>query len=377
MLNHSGSRNGATILLLHLLKWLSANTSFQFDVVTQGRGELVGAFSDFGNSRIWRNYEKIAGFLPARFRRHFAKDLNSRSLAWLLKGNHYNLIYANTASFAPYIQLLSSKAPVLWHFHEMSYALRLNIPAGAESSFSYARRFIAASKSVETALSKQFGIRENDVDLVFSFIDEDALFNSAKDARQTVRNSLGIPQGSIVVGGCGNLGWRKGTDIFLQIAARLKGDSRFHFVWVGGSSSDTEETLAFKHDVELLGLKSRCSLVPSNGCVQDYYAAMDLFALTSREDPFPLVMLEAAANSLPVICFADSGGGPEFVGNDAGVVCDYLDLEMFARQLVNLSGDPHLRRQFGQCGAAKVHSRYTVNVQGPKLLSSIQSALST
>lgn len=58
----------------------------------------------------------------------------------------------------------------------------------------------------------------------------------------------------------------------------------------------------------------------------DYDYAVDVFALNSREDSFPLVMLEASACCLPVFCFADSGGDPEFVTEDSGLVARYHDI---------------------------------------------------
>ena len=40
--------------------------------------------------------------------------------------------------------------------------------------------------------------------------------------------------------------------------------------------------------------------------------------MTSREDPFPLVNLEAMTNGVPVICFKDSGGSEELVDSSSG-----------------------------------------------------------
>src|SRR5205085_2062404 len=118
----------------------------------------------------------------------------------------------------------------------------------------------------------------------------------------------------------GSLGWRKGTDLFLQIAKTIDDSARcdrVRFLWVGGDLAG-RDALEFDHDLQAFGLEDRCMRVPVTGEVLDYYHAMDVVALTSREDPFPLVMLEAGANRVPVVCFADSGGGPEFVDGDAG-----------------------------------------------------------
>src|SRR5205814_4023764 len=62
-----------------------------------------------------------------------------------------------------------------------------------------------------------------------------------------------------------------------------------------------------------------------------YLRAGDVFLLSSREDPFPLVALEAAQCGLPILCFADSGGMQEFVEGDAGYVVPAADVEAMAR----------------------------------------------
>jgi glycosyltransferase involved in cell wall biosynthesis len=99
----------------------------------------------------------------------------------------------------------------------------------------------------------------------------------------------------------------------------------------------------------------------------EVFAAMDIFALTSREDPFPLVMLEAAARELPIVCFAQSGGGPEFVADDAGLIAPYLDADRFADHVLFLAENAELRARLGAAGDRRVREHYSVDVQAPKL----------
>ena len=74
---------------------------------------------------------------------------------------------------------------------------------------------------------------------------------------------------------------------------------------------------------------------------------MDAFLLTSREDSGPMVMLEAAAFRIPILCFDESGGAPEFVAHDAGIAVPYLDIRQMADALLDLEQSPDLRRRFG------------------------------
>ena len=60
--------------------------------------------------------------------------------------------------------------------------------------------------------------------------------------------------------------------------------------------------------------------------------ACDLFCLPSREDPFPLVMLEAGALGKPMVCFDGAGGAKEFAARGAGIVVPYLDVPAMAAE---------------------------------------------
>jgi glycosyltransferase involved in cell wall biosynthesis len=178
---------------------------------------------------------------------------------------------------------------------------RPHVCLGAErirQVFSLATRFIAVSNSVKERLIHEFNVPDDSRSLVYGFVPFPQLTPAERMARRhRIRNALQWPEDTFVVGGCGGIGWRKGTDLFLTIANAISRDKhceKMRFLWVGGEQQD-REGLHFTYDVHALGLQDRCCRVPVTSEVADYYCAMDAFALTSREDHFPLVMLEAGA----------------------------------------------------------------------------------
>jgi glycosyltransferase involved in cell wall biosynthesis len=90
---------------------------------------------------------------------------------------------------------------------------------------------------------------------------------------------------------------------------------------------------------------------------------MDCFVLPSREDPCPLVVLEAAATGLPIVCFKGSGGAADFVGADAGVAVPYLDIHAMAQAILELQKSPELRRRLGSTAMARVRVRHDPDTQ--------------
>ena len=107
----------------------------------------------------------------------------------------------------------------------------------------------------------------------------------------------------------------------------------------------------------------------------DYYEVLNLVALTSREDPFPVAMLEAASSGLPIVCFDNAGGAPEFVQQDAGIVVPYIDIERMADACVRILGDDELRMRLGASAKRKVETFYSPEQQMAKQLKVIEEAL--
>ena len=107
--------------------------------------------------------------------------------------------------------------------------------------------------------------------------------------------------------------------------------------------------------------------------LHEYYNAMDVFLLPSREDTFPLVCLEAALLERPIVCFQNAGGMPEFVEDDCGFAVPYLDTVAAAERIVELARDRQLRRMMGASAAAKVRARYDVSNGGLAMLNIIKS----
>jgi glycosyltransferase involved in cell wall biosynthesis len=221
----------------------------------------------------------------------------------------------------------------------------------------------------------QMGGAASAVQVVQEFINVPAWTNASASDRSELLRKLGIPDNAFVVGGSGTVDWRKGTDLFVQLAAlwrRTARDANTYFVWVGGSPESEFFKLA-QLEAERAGVIERVRLVPSAADPFPYYRAFDVLCLTSREDPFPLVCLEAAAMAKPIVCF-DTGGMPEFVEQDAGFVVAFPDLEGMASAVDLIRADASLREQLGARARTKVESRNDVKVLAPRIQAVIAGA---
>ena len=146
-----------------------------------------------------------------------------------------------------------------------------------------------------------------------------------------IRRELGLADESIIVLGCGAISIRKGVDIFIFVAQKSFGisDADIHFVWLGSLAVETDLYYRVVRDIEA-GWSDLFIWSGERSDPAPYFRAADMFAMTSREDPFPCVVHEAMACELPVIAFEDAGGAPEAFDVDCGVTVPYRDVDAMA-----------------------------------------------
>jgi glycosyltransferase involved in cell wall biosynthesis len=236
--------------------------------------------------------------------------------------------------------------------------------------------FIAVSRAVKDNLVKNHQVAKDKISMVYGFIPiENFSPEELAQKKRKIFEQLGFPPDAFVVGASGTLYWRKAPDIFLQIAQRVyqkNPDVPIYFLWVGGAAKGDFRFYELNHDVEKFGLRQRVRFLEHQPDPIDYFAAFDAFAMTSREDPFPLVCLETAALGKPQICFDEAGGMPEFVENDCGFVVPYLDAESFANKIFALYSDRQLTESFGNNAAQKVRKWHNIEIAAPKILEIIK-----
>jgi glycosyltransferase involved in cell wall biosynthesis len=173
--------------------------------------------------------------------------------------------------------------------------------------------------------------------------------------RERTRREWGIGPDEIVIGHLANLSPEKGTIDLLCAAQRgWERGGRFRVVLAGS------EMPAFQRFWRGYVGKERVRLLGSLSEEQkrDFFAGLDVFALPSRVDSFGLVLLEAWANSLPVIAYR-AGGLPWVVRDEEdGLLVRCGDLDGLASALLRLTAGED-RRRMGEAGRQRVLSELT------------------
>jgi glycosyltransferase involved in cell wall biosynthesis len=131
-------------------------------------------------------------------------------------------------------------------------------------------------------------------------------------------------------------------------------------------------------DCELRGLASELGLskrIHFAGWVADkadFFSSIDLFVLPSRDEPFGIVVIEAARYGIPIV--ATRCHGPLDIIDDGqdGLLVDIEDPKELAQQLYCLIMDPVSAQALAHNAYAKMAQRYSRQVVGRQLSSTLK-----
>jgi glycosyltransferase involved in cell wall biosynthesis len=192
-------------------------------------------------------------------------------------------------------------------------------------------------------------------------------FTASSHRRAEVRAELKIGESSPVIGQVVAINPKKGLEYFLRAAAIIAQshpDARFLIV---GSAQDAHQD----YYKELRSLQAQLKLseeqvrwLGDQAATERYYAAMDVFAVTSvpRSEGTTTTLMEALACEVPVVA-TDVGAVSEVVvDGECGYLVEPNSPEVFADRVEQLLGEDRLRRELGAAGRVRTVARFDVNI---------------
>jgi len=241
-----------------------------------------------------------------------------------------NFSFCIAHRFKPiYIALLGTSLPVIGVHHAFDDYKR-----GTRKLFAHIFRKRLMLLGVSNAVRDDMraclsGWPAERIETLYNRIDVEAV-QAEQVSREAAREHLGLPQDVWVVGNVGRLHPDKDQATlirgFAQALPQLPAGSLLVIMGSGRLESDLK---ALALELDISDSVRFIGQVP-NG--RRYFKAFDVFALTSDHEPFGMVLLEAMAAGVPVIC-SDCGGGPEVVG-ELGMFFPLGDSDVLAQRLL-------------------------------------------
>ena len=363
-ITHEASRTGAPMVILHLIKWLQANTDYCIDLLSLKGGELNDEFSEIVNEYyVLPKPRKTKPTIYDRVQRKIGLKGTEDNQAKFLKNiseNHYDLIYSNTVISIPFgnqIKQYNSQSKHIAHIHELQVIIQQILPDFKLHS-EHVDHFIAASDLVKNNLSKNWDISPQQISRVY----ECSLVEIETTIKRSSKNKV------FHVGGAGTVHWRKGSDLFIQVASYLKTlrpELDFKFTWVGAVSKN--ERFIHEEDIRKSGLEDNVFFTGPTNEPTNIFKEFDVFLMTSREDPFPLVCIEVGMLGKPILCFEGATGTQEIITKGGGSVINYLDTRQMAKTITEYIDSPKLLQEKGKINAQEF-SKFSPDKICPQIL---------
>ena len=356
---HDMNIGGAPVLVRTIGEWFQKHTEFDVRFVSMGGGPLHDSFSAIAPTHIVGSIAIPDEWAPG------ARDTLREFL-----GSEPIITFANSVASGDYFKINPYSTPVVSYIHEMGKVLDM-FPAQLEQIVGKAAHIFSGGGTVTRFFRDVAGVSEDRLTerpAFIPFAGGDPGFDPA--AKRRMRRRLSLPQQREMVVACGVAHWRKQPEVFVRLAADLvlRRGRDASFVWIGGGEDvPAMEALALE-----LGIADRVHFIGFRDDFRDYIAAADVFALTSMEDPFPLVCLDAALAYTPSVVFREATGMVSLIEPEgeapAGIAVPIDDNTAYFDAVDRLLEDEELRGEMAKAARSRTLERYTDAAACPQIL---------
>lgn len=349
VVSHDAHPHGAQHLALYLCKGFREVLQYEVDILLLGEGVMTPEFERYGDvfqlsADDWS--EQRAKALASQFLERGAKSAICNTTV-------SGVVLPALRKAGLYTVSLIHELPGLIVEHSLERSLQL-VADCADSIVFPAEPNLEAVGELVSMPSEKTIVRPQGVFRLNRYEGQ----AGRCEAAATLRRKWSLPEDSKIVLAVGYADKRKGVDLFVDAAQELiKQDHSTFFIWVGHHDD------ALKPKIDALikekGLSDNIIFPGLDFDTDLYYAGADVYALTSREDPFPLVVLEAMQSGLPVVVFSGATGVEEVVSRSGGELVAAFDVQEYARSLSRILADKDYRSKLSIAGRDIIHSEFS------------------
>jgi glycosyltransferase involved in cell wall biosynthesis len=368
--SHEATRTGAPKIILNILRHFREHCDIQCETILHNGGHLASEFRKYSEVACLGLSRQQSDELQRKIRRLLSSPKSDQPILALCNSMESRFIGAELAEHGIPIISLIHELPTSYtdqdYCNVFSYSKKIVFPVHFVRDATDIKSPIPHGKGVvlpQGLLNPNFG----------SSI-------TREQAYRQIRKELSLPHDAFIAMGCGTLDLRKGIDHFVAIARRVVqlNDPAIpiHFVWVGDGPRWTHSPFHYLQlDLEKSAAKPFVHFIGERENVEPYFVGSDAFVLSSRVDPFPCVIHEAMATSLPVITFDQSGGSKEAVSGGAGFIVPYGDYDLTANIIRMLATQPEIAASLRQRSLERVQARYRFEHYGDQLIHLAESVI--
>ncbi len=327
LVGHSGDYGGSEILLKNMIAEFKKQ-DMEVAVFVKSDGPIIGEYKKMAPTFIVDTNEKIVQYT------HELSMLNFESAI------------LNTAVTGNFISTLKKHDfYVISLVHELPGVIKyLKLEKFSKEIADYADLVVFPSKFVANKFENMFKVRN------LKLIHSQGFYNmfdefDRTESRRILENKHDIPENNQIILNVGRGEKRKGFDIFIDVSEKLKNEN-LTFIWVGCINKNIQQE--FSNQINNSENLIATGFISDKKEIMRYYDACDIFLLTSYEDPFPSVVMEAFNAKKPVIAFENAGGLCDIVINDfSGYLVEYGSSDALVEKIKFLVNNNALKEELG------------------------------
>ena len=178
---------------------------------------------------------------------------------------------------------------------------------------------------------------------------------------------------TVVVLGAGSIQMKKGVDLFIECAARVKRanpENNFRFVWLGDDSHETDYSFLLADQILRSGLQQHVFIEAETFNLEAACQSADIFLCCSRLDTLPLDAIEAISQGIPVVCFEKTSSLADILmTSDLGKDCvaPYLDMSEMTAKVLALIESKARRMEIGAASRQLAIERFDLTCYAEKI----------
>ena len=322
LVGHDAFPGGAQQLLLNIGRTLRRRFGLEVHFLLLAGGKLEKAYAEVAPTKIYPIGKEFSRYAAALRARGFGAAIVNTSAAGSACEALAEAGIASTLLVHELPRIIAEK----------------NLLNSARAGLGFASQVIFAAPFVRDRFLEVCAMEGGQTLILPQGSYKNVVFSPA--ARAELRAELGLAAESRLAIGVGYADLRKGFDLFLQIwRAARRIDDRVHLCWVGDIDPAMEGYLA----QEIAGARATGTfhMLGFRDDIGALFSAADAFLLTSREDPYPTVALEAMSAGIPTVAFDQTGGIPDTIRlHRAGLVVELGDVDAAAEGLIALFDRP-------------------------------------
>ncbi len=283
-------------------------------------------FVTHGYSSVW----KVIGFL-------------------ISKGRRYTLLHAQTAQILTYAVFTK-----FFHGRPVFFSRRVDfVPKGFFTQLKYLKtdKILAISKAIQKIVTEFTG--RKDIELVSSVVVPQDL---NKERALQLLAAKEIAPGTAIVGTMAALVQHKDPLTMVQAIAALK-KLRTDFVFLHFGKGDLLPLVQQK--IEELGLQQQYKLMGFHERVEDFFAVLDVFVMSSEEEGLGSSVLDAFVYKVPVVT-TNAGGLAELGADNRAILCNKYDAAAIGKGIDEVLKDGAVKEKMTGLAAEYAHAYHSM-----------------